>query len=164
MSAQVSNSVEIIGLAELKVLTNELTSLLKASLPYSNIELSALYNVGVHFYEQRNWSDAARVFGMVNMLSPFNPLFLIAQGKCLKSSGAYDDAFEIFYLAWSLNKFQPEPALHAAECLMLVEQKARAIELIHELLASSVASEANSDNVKKAKAWLALLTCEELNA
>ncbi len=152
------------GLAEFKVLTNTLTSLLKISAPYSDAELYALYDVGVHFYQQKNLTDASRIFGIVNVLSPFNCFFLIAQGKCLKSLEAYGDAFEIFHLAWSLNKFDPEPALHAAECLMLGEQKVRAIELIHQLLESSTITEANCDILQKAKAWLDLLTCKETNA
>jgi len=169
MSALVSSGVgvdvdvDVDGLAELNVLTNALTSLLKMSVPYSDPELYALYDVGVHFYQKKNWTDASRIFGIVNILSPFNSFFLIAQGKCLKSLKAYGDAFEVFYLAWSLNKSEPEPALHAAECLMLDEQKVKAVELIHEILELSTETEANRDLLQRAKAWLDLLTNKETN-
>jgi tetratricopeptide (TPR) repeat protein len=150
--------------AILQTLFDQLTSILKIGFPYSEMELDALYNVGVHLYQQGKWKDASRVFGLINVLAPFNPLYLAAQGKCFKCLGAYEDAHDVFHLAWTIDQSMPASALHAAECLMLDGKKEDAIELINEVLATSEMCGHNVELKEKAEAWLTLLCTGALNA
>jgi tetratricopeptide (TPR) repeat protein len=149
-----SESIEINAdhSAMLKTLFGQLTSILKIGFPYSELELDALYNVGVHLYQQGKWEDASRVFGLLNMLAPFNSLYLTAQGKCFKCLGAYEDAHEVFHLAWTIDSSMPASALHAA------------IELINKVLATSEMYGRNVELKEKAEAWLTLLCTGALNA
>ena len=144
--------------ANVMALMNHLISLLKSYVPYSDVDIDALYNVGVQFYQAGKFENASNVFGMVNMFAPFNSLYLCAQAKCLKSLNAYEDAYEIFHLAWTLDQRLPESALHAAECLMLAGRKNDARGLIDEVLGTPAMSNQNRYLREKAEAWLTLLT------
>jgi tetratricopeptide (TPR) repeat protein len=161
MAAAENNDLSAANPESLKMLLDQLTSVIKLSSPYSDVELNAFYNVGVRIYQQGKWQDASRLFGMINILAPFNSLYLTAQGKCLKCLAAYDDAYEVFHLAWTIDKRLPEPALHAAECLMLAGRKDEASDLIREVLETPAMKTKNQDLREKSEAWMTFLTCGE---
>lgn len=163
MLASINSELETDELTIVRTTIDQLTSLLRTGFPCTDAELDALYNIGVQIYQQGKWEDASRVFGLINMFAPFNSLYLSAQGKCLKCLGAYEDAHDVFHLAWTIDRSMPAAALHAAECLMLAGRKEDAVELINEVLAAPEMSDNNVELREKAEAWIALLSAGEID-
>lgn len=147
------------NVVEGQLLLDSFTTFLKKNSPFPSLEMDAIYNVAVQVYDQGKLQEASRFFGMLNLLDPLNPLYLAAQGKCLKRLGAYQDASELFRLAWEADKELPELALHSAECLMLSKRPEEAVSLI-TLALKTTAMRSHDKNQKlkeKAEAWLSLL-------
>lgn len=145
------------GIAALRSLLDPMLAMLKESCPISEAELDVLYNVGVRIYQLGKWAEASRFFAAVSLVDPLNPTYLSAQGKCLKMMKDFNGAFQVFHLAWELDKQTPESALHAAEALMLAGRKAEAAALLQNVLTLPYVPAMDKRLREKAEAWSSLL-------
>ena len=145
------------GIAALRSLLDPMLATLKKSFPISEAELDVLYNVGVKLYQLGKWEEASRFFAAVTVVDPLNPTYLSAQGKCLKMMKDFDGAYQVFHLAWDLDKQTPEPALHAAEALMLADRKREAAAILQTVLSLHYVPAMDKRLREKAEAWSSLL-------
>lgn len=141
----------------LKSLLDPVLAMLKKSFPISKAELDGLYNVGVKLYQLGKWEEASRFFAAVIVVDPLNPVYLSAQGKCLKMMNDFDGAYQVFHLAWELDKQAPVIALHAAEALMLADRKREAAMLLQQVLDHAYVPAMDTRLREKAEAWSCLL-------
>ena len=145
------------GIPALKSLLDPMLAMLKKSFPISKAEIDGLYNVGVTLFQLGKWKEASRFFAAVSVVDPLNPVYLSAQGKCLKMLKDFDGAYQVFHLAWELNRQAPETALHAIEALMLADRKSEAATLLQYVLDHPYVPAMDTRLSEKAEAWSRLL-------
>ena len=142
---------------QLETLVNPIADALRNWCKLSDLEIDLIYNLGAAAYQKENWVDASKIFAALILLRPLNPVYLSAQGKCLKMLKDFDGAFQLFTLAQKLDVGATELSLHAAECLMLWGKKNEASEILKAVIEQSKLPDFDLSLGLKAEAWLNLL-------
>ena len=89
-------------------------------------QLEAIYGLGSLLYEQGKFEQAEQVFAWLCREKPVSARFLKALGAARQMMGRYQSAIDAYGLAAVLNLEDPAPSLHAAECLIHIDEFERA--------------------------------------
>jgi tetratricopeptide (TPR) repeat protein len=88
-------------------------------------------------------------------LKPFGPDYAFALALSYKMLARHEEALPLFILAGELAEQGMKARMHAAECLLRLQRKQEAIELLRTLL-SDAGSDVDPVLKKRAEAWLQL--------
>lgn len=93
-------------------------------------ENEAIYQTGFVFYEQKRYTDAAKIFAFLVTLDHMNPKYLSALGGATYMLGLYEDALKHYAAATLIGIRDPLPCFHAAECLVALNRVPEAIKTL----------------------------------
>ena len=79
-------------------------------------EVKKFYSYGFAQYGSGNWAEAADVFRVLCTRRPLESRFWFALGATLQEAGSYLEALHSWAMAALLEKEDPYPHFHAAEC------------------------------------------------
>lgn len=99
-------------------------------LTLSDEETERFYAYGFAQYRSGNWAEAADIFRLLCTRKPLEPRFWFALGATLQEANSYQEALNAWAMAALLNKEDPYPHFHAAECclsLRLEQDAAKAL-------------------------------------
>lgn len=82
----------------------------------SDEETEKFYAYGYAHYGTGNWAEAADVFRVLCTRRPLESRFWFALGATLQEAGTYKDSLHAWAMAALLDKPDPYPHFHAAEC------------------------------------------------
>jgi type III secretion system low calcium response chaperone LcrH/SycD len=85
-------------------------------------EVEKFYSYGFAHYGTGNWDEAADVFRVLCTRRPLEPKFWFALGATLQEAGSYKQALHSWAMAALLNKKDPYPHFHAAECCFSLQR------------------------------------------
>lgn len=100
--------------------------------PFPEEEVEKFYAYGFAQYGSGNWSKAADVFRVLCTRRPLEPKFWFALGATLQEAGNYSQALHSWSMAALLNKNDPYPHFHAAECCFSLQKVADASKALNE--------------------------------
>lgn len=89
------------------------------------------YGYGFAQYGSGNWAEAIEVFRLLCTRRPLEPRFWFALGAALQETASYEDSLHAWAMAALLQKEDPYPHFHAAECcfsLSLLDDAFKALE------------------------------------
>lgn len=98
-------------------------------------EIEQFYAFGFAQYGSGNWGKAADAFRVLCTRRPMEPRFWFALSATLQEAGSYKDALHSWAMAALLNKEDPYPHFHAAECcfsLQMLKDAAKALREAEE--------------------------------
>jgi type III secretion system low calcium response chaperone LcrH/SycD len=81
-------------------------------------DFESLYAFGHMLYQQRRFSDAAKVFAFAAMQRYTERRFVIAWAAALQMTGDYLSAIQLYTLASTSDPTDPQPCFHTCECLV----------------------------------------------
>lgn len=96
----------------------------------SEAQVEQFYAYGFAHYGSGRWKEAADTFRLLCTRRPLEPRFWFALGATLQEAGSYKDALQSWAMAALLQKEDPYPHFHAAECcfsLQMSEEAAKAL-------------------------------------
>ena len=79
-------------------------------------EVEKFYSYGFAQYGSGNWAEAADVFRVLCTRRPLEPRFWFALGATLQEAESYQEALHSWAMAALLERDDPYPHFHAAEC------------------------------------------------
>jgi type III secretion system low calcium response chaperone LcrH/SycD len=82
----------------------------------SDTEVESFYAYAFAQYGSGNWKEAADVFRVLCTRRPLESRFWFGLGATLQEAGSYQDALHAWAMAALLEKDDPYPHFHAAEC------------------------------------------------
>jgi type III secretion system low calcium response chaperone LcrH/SycD len=91
---------------------------LTGDLDLDDEDLESLYGFGHLLYQQRRFSDAAKVFAFAALQSCTERRFVIAWAAALQMTGDYLSAIQLYTLASTSDPTDPQSCFHTCECLV----------------------------------------------
>jgi type III secretion system low calcium response chaperone LcrH/SycD len=95
-------------------------------------ETEKFYAFGFAQYGSGNWNQAADVFRVLCTRRPLESRFWFALGATLQEAGSYQDALSSWAMAALLQKEDPYPHFHAAECCFSLQMSSDAAKALNE--------------------------------
>ena len=95
-------------------------------------EIEQFYAYGFAQYGSGNWGQAADVFRVLCTRRPMEGKFWFALGATLQEAGSYQDALYSWAMASLLNREDPYPHFHAAECCLSLQMTQDAAKALKE--------------------------------
>lgn len=110
-------------------------------------QLEAVYGLGSILYEQKKFEQAEQVFAWLVREKPISARFLKALGAARQMMERYESALDAYGLAAVIDLDDPTPSLHAAECLLHLNEVDRARQALDA--ASEQAGDKHADVIEK---------------
>ena len=98
----------------------------------SDEEVERFYALGFAHYGTGNWEEAVDVFRVLCTRRPLEPRFWFALGATLQEAGSYHEALNSWAMAALLNRDDPYPHFHAAECCLSLRMSQDASKALAE--------------------------------
>lgn len=92
----------------------------------------ALYTQGYAFYQQGQYDKAIETFHLLTMQNPLEKTYRKAIASCYQMQPDYEKATESWAICALLDKKDPYPHYHAAECLISLGEKKDALKALKE--------------------------------
>lgn len=106
----------------------------KAALNLNDEFLESLYSLALQYYRTGNWMNAATVLRSLIALDPLNPKFSLALGMLLHRTKNYPQSIIAYRLSSMLDKTNPIPYFHVADCYMKLNEKEKAVEALEKVI------------------------------
>lgn len=133
-------------------------STLRAEVGITDDEMEAIYAVTYNLYSTGKYMDAARLFGLLTMLNPYEYRFIFGGASCMQMLGEYTLASMYFQLAAGLEEENPAPMLHTAECLLILKDRDGAKAALEFAVERARGKEEYAQLLQKAEVMLENLT------
>lgn len=95
-------------------------------------EMEKFYSYGFAQYGCGNWAEAADVFRLLCTRRPLEGRFWFGLGATLQEAGNYEEALHSWAMVSLLQKEDPFPHFHAAECCFSLRWKEDALKALRE--------------------------------
>ncbi|MBN1914895.1 MAG: SycD/LcrH family type III secretion system chaperone [Parachlamydiales bacterium] len=92
----------------------------------------SLYAQGYAFYQQGQYEKGAEIFKILTLHDPMEEKFFKGLASCYQMQGFFEKATESWAICALLDKNDPYPHFHAAECLISLGEKNDAIKALLE--------------------------------
>ena len=96
----------------------------------TDAEMEAIYAMGVNFYKAGNYDDAEKVFKFLVMFDHMSSRYWTAMGSLRQVQRRFAQAVEAYKFASFLDLENPKPLYYAAECLVALGDKAKALDAL----------------------------------
>lgn len=123
----------------------------------SDEEMEAVYAMGVNFYTTGNYEDAEKVFKFLVMFDHMSSRYWTAMGSLRQVQRRFDQAVEAYKFASFLDLENPKPLYYAAECLVAMGEKEKALDALAALNEFAAKSETGAAYRAKGEKLKALL-------
>lgn len=90
----------------------------------------ALYTVAYRLYRQAKYESAERLFAFLLLNDHLDRRFYLAYAACAQMQRQHDRALRYYSVAHMLDKTDPRPPMHMAECFMALGDFAKAHTLL----------------------------------
>lgn len=118
-------------------------------------ECAVIYKQGHTLYQRGRYAQAAEIFCLLTLYRPQEVRFLLAGAICLKLQYRFDMAAPLFFAAMMLDETDPTPALHLAQCLLVLQREDMARETLHLVLGRTKNLPEHAEIETRARQWLA---------
>lgn len=98
----------------------------------SEEDVERFYSFGFAHYGSGHWNEAADVFRVLCTRRPLESRFWFALGATLQEAGSYQEALHSWAMAALLNREDPYPHFHAAECCLSLQWEKDAAKALWE--------------------------------
>lgn len=98
----------------------------------SDDEAEKFYLCAYSHYHSGHWTEAADIFRLLCTRRPLESRFWFGLGAALQEGGSYFDALHAWAMASLLNKEDPYPHFHAAECYFSLSDRTEAVKALDE--------------------------------
>jgi type III secretion system low calcium response chaperone LcrH/SycD len=105
-------------------------AILQEACGLSNSSLETLYEQAYDSYTKGKGMEAARYFGLLIALNPFQQKFWMGLAASQQLEKKYDKALQAYALAALLDDRDPIPHYHAAQCYLAMGNKKDAIKAL----------------------------------
>lgn len=121
---------------------NGLRGILKGNLPqeefgFTDEQLTDFYQLSEELYQKKNYQSAADIFLLICILNPYVSSFWIGLGMANEMLGENESALHSYLTALEIDEQNLSPALYAISCLIKLNRKDKAKELISFTLKKS---------------------------
>lgn len=96
------------------------------------LDQESFYAHGYALYHSGNVKDAIEVFKVLCARDPLEERFWFALGACLQENKEYFEALHAWAMVATLNRTNPYPHFHAAECAFSMNQMGDAHKALSE--------------------------------
>ena len=96
-------------------------------------KLEAVYALGYYEYMQGKYVEASNKFQIILINDQLNRRAIKAFGSCLQMLNLYEDAMKQLAYAVYMEPSDPGPSLQIAECMLALNRKENAIEILNNL-------------------------------
>lgn len=130
---------------------------LELSTRLSEGQANAIYAAAYHLSERGKHDQACALFALLGMYEPQEPKYAHATGMCFRRMGQYEQAIPLFARAMALRPNDYAPAFQLVECMMLLNKRNEAKELL-EMIAGASREQGQPQTTMRAKAIMDLIT------
>lgn len=126
------------------------------ALNFTDEDIRTVYNAGIQAYHRAHYEQAEALFSFACLIKPMCHDYVFALALTLKMSGKFEQALLMFPLASLSARFGFESLLHAAECLLHLQQRTEAVKVLRALMLDR-SPDVNPALKQRAQAWLQLV-------
>lgn len=123
---------------------------------FSDEEKDGIYSQCLAYYKQGLLDKAHNFLILLRVYAPMEYRFTLLQAMCFKQQKEFDEALAQLRMAAMVEPDNPEPCLHAAECLMAQGHAQEAEQVLQQVLQLGQGQEKYKRLVERAEGWLAL--------
>lgn len=98
----------------------------------SDSDAELFYSHAFSHYQSGNWAEAADIFRVLCTRRPLDSRFWFGLGATLQEGGSYFDALHAWAMSALLQKDDPYPHFHAAECCFSLGDQNEAVKALRE--------------------------------
>jgi type III secretion system low calcium response chaperone LcrH/SycD len=98
----------------------------------SDDEVETVYLYAYSHYNSGHWTEAADIFRLLCTRRPLEGRFWFGLGAALQEGGSYRDALHSWAMAALLEKQDPYPHFHAAECYFSIGEEHEGAKALNE--------------------------------
>lgn len=131
---------------------------------FSAEELDLLYRMGCDLFDQGKYQQADRLFNLLILFRPLEARYLFACGMSQKAQKRPAMATQMFCAAMLLDPDNPAPVMETAECMLLLDARKDACDVLRHVLAIAGDSEAHAAVRERAVQWLAAMREQDRGA
>ncbi len=126
----------------------------------SNEEMEAIYSVGYNLYQSGKYKDALNIFKFLCFFDHLEKKYWMGLGAVHQMMGNYERAVESYSYATLLDIEDPRPALHAADCYLILGNKEAAESALNAVIEFSGNDPAKKQFKERAETLLSMVKSE----
>jgi type III secretion system low calcium response chaperone LcrH/SycD len=116
----------------------------------SKEDVDLLYTMAYGLYQGGDYVQSRQLFRQLVVCKPLEQKHWVGLGSTLQMEKSYEEALTAWSMAALLEKDDPTPHYHAAECLFSLEQSSEALKALREVKKRS--ADAEPELMKKVEA------------
>jgi type III secretion system low calcium response chaperone LcrH/SycD len=110
-------------------------------LGFSENGLFEIYGIGFESFNKKNYEEASNIFLLLTILYPTFSLFWIALARASELLERFEEASIAYSMALELDPDDPLPAIDAVRCLLKMNKKEKAANLLDSVIEKSEQNE-----------------------